>query len=161
MTKTEKAIQQMETWDRKNLPPATSAQVPAIPVEQVPAVLSPRLLQISLFMLLSVFSGAAAFDSIKNFRVIIGISISCFLCHKAYGFAGVQVLQASFNTIFLKKGKKGRIHMSFEQSGTFTFTEMYKAGNVFQSNLVHVILFDVGNDFFDSVIFHQICSSRY
>ena len=123
--------------------------------------ISPRLPQISLFMLLSVFSGAAAFDSIKNFRVIIGISKSCFLCHKAYGFAGVQVLQASLDTIFLKKGKKGRIHMSFEQSGTFTFTEMYKAGNVFQSNLVHVILFDVGNNFLDPVIFHQICSSRY
>ena len=112
-------------------------------------------------MLLSVFSWAAAFDSIKNFRVIIGISKSCLLCHKAYGFAGVQVLQASFDTIFLKKGKKGRIHMSFEQSGTFTFTEMYKAGNVFQSNLVHVILFDVGNNFLDPVIFHQICSNRY
>ena len=76
--------------------------------------ISPRLPQISLFMLFSVFSGAAAFDSIKNFRVIIGISKSCFFCHKVYGFAGVQVLQASLDTIFLKKGKKGRIHMSFE-----------------------------------------------
>ena len=43
--------------------------------------------------------------------------------------------------------------MAFKQARTFTFTEMYKVGNVFQSNLVHVILFDVGNNFFDSVIF--------
>ena len=34
VTKTEKSIQQMETWDRKNLPSAMGAQAPAIPVER-------------------------------------------------------------------------------------------------------------------------------
>ena len=38
------------------------------------------------------------------------------------GFFAIQGFQTAFDSIFLQEGKKSSVHVSFEQTGTFTFT---------------------------------------
>ena len=49
--------------------------------------------------------------------------------------------------------------MAFKKTGTFTLAQMNMFGNIIQCNLIHIILFDVGENPADSFVFCEIRSS--
>ena len=82
-------------------------------------------------MLFPVLPRAYSFYFCEDFGVIIGIVEAGFAGSKSYGFAGIQIFKAALNSILLKKRKQCGVHVSFEQSCTFTFAEMDMVRDIF------------------------------
>ena len=118
-----------------------------------------KMTSLLLQEIFSVFSRAATLDLTEYFCVIVGIGKASFFSNTADGFFGIEIFQASLDPVFLQKRKKGSIHMAFKKTGTFTLAQMNMFGNIIQCNLIHIILFDVGENPADSFVFCEIRNS--